>query len=139
MTTRAHRPPPVSIVLRIFDDQMEDLARARRDVFRRGMIADLREHHPRETAALSDAGLTELIDEGMRRARTHGIVTEGDVASWLHLMLDLGRDFDREIPWARDILAREDFTGRIRIDLLVAASEGRIPPPGTAFFPDPER
>jgi hypothetical protein len=53
---------------------------------------------------MSDAELLELIRHGVGRARAHGIDTERGACKLLNLMFVFGRDFDRELPWAREIL-----------------------------------
>lgn len=122
--------------MKILQSQLGELAQKKQESFRRGMCAALREHYPEATAAMSDEALRARVDEGMRASRGYGIETEGDVEVYLHLMFQLGFDFDREVPWARDILNREGWSGRVRIDVLRAAHEGRIPgPEGGLFFP----
>jgi hypothetical protein len=122
--------------MKILQAQVDALAQRSQERFQEAARSALRERYPEKTAEMSDAELRAGIDEGMRTSRRYGIENEGDVMAYLYLMFDLGFDFDREVPWARDILSREDFSGRIRIDLLCATHQGRIPgPEGGLFFP----
>lgn len=121
--------------MKIFDSQMEQLSRERRDHFIAVMIEAAREDHPEQTQRLTDAELRVHIEEAMAAAHRYGIEMEGDIEAYVHLTFKHGLHFDNQLSWAHQILNRGDFTGPIRIDLLVAADEGRIPPPGNTFLP----
>jgi hypothetical protein len=121
-------------VLKILEAQMDRLAEERQAAFVARMRPRLRERYPEVTAGASDEELGRLVEQGMAASRRYGIEGEGDVERYVDLMLELGSDFDRSVDWASEILNRPDFTGKIRIDVLCAAHEGRIPEEGM-FFP----
>lgn len=124
-------------MLKVLDAQMDHLAALTRAEFTADMRSSLRERYPEACAPMTDADLTARIEHGMARSAAHGIDTAADVARYIDLMFQLGPDFDKEIDWASSILSRPDFTGQIRIDLLCAAHERRIPetPEDGPFFP----
>lgn len=124
-------------MLKILPSQMDQLAERAQADFIVATCAHLRDTYPDRCGPMSDDDLTALVRHGMERARIHGIELALDVRRYIDLMQELGRDFDREVDWAVAILNRPDFSGRIRIDLLCAAHEGRIPegPEDGPFFP----
>jgi hypothetical protein len=119
----------------ILEMQMAGLARQARDLFVATLVGELRGAYPETTSSMTDVDLAGVIREGMVSARSYGIELAGDVESYIHLSFELGFDFDRKVEWAREILNRPDFTGRIRIDLLCAVHEGRAPARGGLFLP----
>ncbi len=124
-------------MLKVLDAQLDHLAALSREDFTAEMRSHLRERYPDACAPMTDAELTAHIEHGVTRAAGYGIEIAGDVARYVDLMFQLGLDFDRDVDWARAILNRPDFTGQIRIDLLCAAHEGRIPETSDdgPFFP----
>lgn len=124
-------------MLKVLEAQMDHLAALTRADFTADMRSYLRERYPEACSPLTDADLTARIEHGMARSAAYGIDTAADVARYIDLMFQLGLDFDEEVDWASSILNRPDFTGQIRIDLLCAAHERRIPetPEDGPFFP----
>ncbi len=124
-------------MLKVLEAQMDHLAAITRADFTADMRAALRERHPAACAPMTDDDLTARIEHGVARSATYGIEIAHDVSRYIDLMFQLGPDFDKDVDWARAILERPDFTGQIRIDLLCAAHEGRIPenPEDGPFFP----
>lgn len=120
--------------MKILRAQVDEFVQRTQESFRELMCAIVRERYPEKTGAMTDEDLRALIDESMKTAHGYGIELEGDVEAYIHILFQRGFDFDRVIPWARDILNREGWSGRIRIDLLRAAHEGRIPGPGGGLF-----
>lgn len=124
-------------MLKILTSQEERLSATTRTTFTADMRAYLLAEYPEICASLTDAQLTSVVEHGMARSARYGIDLAPDVHRYIDLMFQLGPDFDRELDWARSILHRPDFTGQIRIDVLCAAHEGRIPekPEDGPFFP----
>lgn len=124
-------------MLKILPGQMTQLAERAQADFVVAMRSHLRSGYPERCGSMSDDELTGLIREGMERARSHGIEIDFDIQRYLELMVVLGPRFDRELDWAAAILGRADFSARIRVDLLCAAHEGRVPerPEDGPFFP----
>lgn len=124
-------------MLKVLDAQMDHLAEITRADFTTDMRSYLRERYPDTCAPMTDEDLDARIEHGMARSASYGIDSADDVARYIDLTFQLGPSFDTELDWARSILHRRDFTGRIRIDVLCAAHEGRIPetPEDGPFFP----
>jgi len=91
-------------MFRITRTQMNALRQAAIDRFVAEMVTHLRETFPEYHHAEGDDGLRDTVHYGIERARTHAITSEQDLCLYLGLMLTFGRDFDREQPWAREIL-----------------------------------
>ncbi|MGH9351348.1 MAG: hypothetical protein ACRD2G_04180 [Terriglobia bacterium] len=70
--------------------------------FEERAMAQLREQSPAQCAALGEDALAEMVRYGIERAKSYGIVAEPDVSKYLNVMIQLGRDFDRNprYPWA---------------------------------------
>lgn len=124
-------------MLKVQEQQMAHLAALVQADFVAATCSYLRERYPDPCAPMSDDVLAALVRRGMEAARGYGIDAARDVRRYIDLMFQLGPDFDREVAWARSILNRPDFSGQIRIDVLCAAHEGRIPdsPEDGPFFP----
>lgn len=97
----------------------------------------LRERYPEQTAEIPEDDLISIIEHGMQSARRYEIKTTAGAERYIDLMFLIAFDFDESVPFARDVLRRPDFTGKIRIDLLCAMAEGRVPesPEDGPFFP----
>ncbi|HYO52803.1 hypothetical protein [Archangium sp.] len=91
-------------MFRITRAQMYALRQATIDRFVEEMATHLRETFPEQYHVLGDDGLRDTVQYGIERARIHAITSERDLCLYLGLMLTFGRDFDREQPWAREIL-----------------------------------
>ncbi|HZH16724.1 MAG TPA: hypothetical protein VE057_20385 [Archangium sp.] len=83
---------------------MDAFRQAAIDRFVAEMVIHLRETFPEYHHAEGEVGLRDTVQYGIERARTHAITSEQDLCLYLGLMLTFGRDFDREQPWAREIL-----------------------------------
>lgn len=95
-----------------------------------GFVDKMREHlsdtFPLETRRLGQTALEEMIWYGIGRAETYEVTSERDVCLYLGLMLVFGRDFDRELEWAREILADKSIPRPTeRMDRLQAEGEAR--------------
>lgn len=123
-------------MLKIAPSQMDGLVEIRRAAFVDHVRPILRAAHPVPTREMSDAEMNRLIEEGHRAAIEYGITADDDVESYLHLLFDLGPGFDRELPFC-DVLARDDWSGHMRVALMTALHEGRFwdGPLDTPFSP----
>jgi hypothetical protein len=85
------------------------------------MRRHLRESFPEQCDSLGATRTGQLIEYGIRRARTYGFETERDVCKYILLICVFGHAFDRDerLPWARQILeSRDPASPSERIDLL---------------------
>lgn len=103
-------------MLVIRQSQMHALGKARRELFVRRACDHLRASFP-ECAAMPADELQAFVDHGMARAAAYGIEVERDVCKFLNLMAVFGRDFDVELPWAKETL-RSDAGPRLRLNRL---------------------
>jgi len=93
-------------VITIRREQLEALAEPFAIQFVERAVEHLRTHFPDQQAALGDEATREAVVFGIRRAEHHGFSSDGEVFAYLALMFVFGRDFDREIAWAREALGR---------------------------------
>lgn len=91
-------------MLTIRKEQMAVFADAVIKDFEGRMLAHLREHFPRQYEGVGEAGAREMIRYGIERAAAYDIREERDVCRYIDLMMVLGRDFDRDLQWARALL-----------------------------------
>jgi hypothetical protein len=89
-------------MLVIRDAQMAALLRPRVEPFLERLVAALRAELPAQSAACD---VEEVVLYGMTQAEAYGVQTEAAVARYARLQIMFGRDFDREMPWARQVLS----------------------------------
>lgn len=103
-------------MLVIRQSQMDALGEPRRESFARRTGDHLRANFP-ECAAMPVEALRAFVDHGVARAASYGIEVERDVCKFLNLMAVFGRNFDVELPWAKETL-RSDAGPRLRLNRL---------------------
>lgn len=107
----------------IRSEQMLALKQACNKAFEERMLARIRQYFPKHAELLSEDQLRVLIALALKRARSHDLVSERNVALYLDLtcLLGSGFDIDPQIPWAAEILADRSFpTPDARADKLHA-------------------
>jgi len=104
--------------------QLEALRASAQQRFEERLMAHLGRIFPRPCAVLGEAGLRHLCRDGIARARTYGLRSERDLCKYLSLMLVFGHNFDREQPWAAEILQLGSAPGR-RMERLYATAQER--------------
>jgi len=114
-------------MLVVSEAQLEMVSEARRKVFGNRMVEHLRRVYPEWAQGQTSATLLGFVRHGMERAGSYGFKVELDVARYLHVMHDLGENFDQspEHPWARALLTSELPPGR-KMDRLRDATEYQI-------------
>jgi hypothetical protein len=98
--------------------QMEELSRRS---FERRLARHLEESFPEECARLGDDEVRRMCSQGVDRAQSHGFRSERDICKFLNLIVVFGFEFDRELPWAVEILAVDDPSPE-RMERLYAAA-----------------
>jgi hypothetical protein len=105
-------------MLVIRQQQMRALGGWLREAFVRRCEAHLRSNFA-TCAALPAEDLRAMVEEGIARAASYGIDAERDVCKFLNLVAVFGKDFDRNLDWAREMLA-SDAGPRLRLNRLYA-------------------
>jgi hypothetical protein len=68
------------------------------------VLAHIRKCFPAKFQSLGEPAVRETIKYGIARAAAYGIQGERDVCKYIDLMMVLGRDFDRQLPWVSKVL-----------------------------------
>jgi hypothetical protein len=105
-------------MLVIRDEQMEALRQYMLRSFQNRMVSHLRTDFPEETSEMSDEELQTLVQTGMDKAESYGIVYEDDIQRFLDYMLIHGPDFDQDDshPEVQAILRDEEMDGEEKMD-----------------------
>lgn len=117
-------------MLKISPAQRDRFAQAMGSWFADRMVERVAALFPGAFAALGDASVREVVDDGIAAAAQYGIKAEIDVAHYIDLMFELSFDFDtsERFPWAGAIL-RDPHLGAADalrlIDLAAGAGGGR--------------
>jgi hypothetical protein len=82
----------------------------------------MRRNRTQQYDALGDSQALDLIGRVHRRAEDYGIEDESDVVRFVSLAFGFGESFDRDEPWAREILNLPDLTAGERMHLLTQAA-----------------
>jgi len=104
-------------MFRVSENQLEDM---RRDdgVFAEWYIEKIMKNYlPQYYFSVSDEGKTEMVLNGRRFAREHGLNTAEAQGHFLSLMWDIGANFYL-FPGFRDVLKRSDIEEMEKINLL---------------------
>ena len=104
----AARPgaPRADNQLVLSEQQMTKLKDQEQNPFAEDVYAEMQKLHPDRAALLGEAGLKKLIEYGCKRPQRYGIQTEEGIRGYVSLMVQMGRDFDVNLPWAAEILGR---------------------------------
>ncbi len=105
-------------MLLIRDEQMRAFQAAAEDAFAHRVAEDLRQKHAERVDALDDELLLEMVTNGIRRGRRHGLTWESSLTKFVALMFAVGPDFDRH-PKAASVLANPEILADDRVDALV--------------------
>ena len=84
------------------------------------MVHHLRDDFTKQRAihGIEERDLEPLIVRGIDDAKRYGVVHKADVEFYLECLAMLGPGFDRdkEIPWAGEILGRNDLDGSAKME-----------------------
>jgi hypothetical protein len=114
-------------MLVIRESQLKTLSEARREAFAIRMVGHLRRVFPEWAEQHTSDSLLAFVRHGMARASSYGFEVELDVARYLHVMHDLGENFDQspEHPWAPVLLTSALPRSR-KMDRLRDATEYQL-------------
>ncbi|WP_157758954.1 hypothetical protein [Cystobacter fuscus] len=109
-------------MFRIAKEQLQALATTVEQSFINRTVHQLREDFPSEIEAhgLQGPALEALVHRGVADATAFGITQGDDVRLYIECMLVLSPRFsnDPQLPWATEILRREDLSGTAKMDLI---------------------
>lgn len=114
-------------MMRIRKRQLEAIGERLARRWEDSMVVHLQTFFPERAEELGERGLLGAIELGVKKASRYGIRSERDVCKFLNFMFAYGFDFDTdpELPWAREILVREDLVRpNVKIHLLEEAAMG---------------
>ena len=100
-------------MFKVRKEQMEAYREGALRDFEDRVLTHLRKFYPAEHAALGEEQIRRLVRYGVARARSHGFTSERAACIYIDVMFAFGRDFDRDpaLPWANQVLSREDLDG----------------------------
>ncbi len=103
-------------------EQVDLLKGSDRDAFREEMLDEIRKLFPAEFEGAGGERIKNFVEYGCTRPKCYGICSRADLRRYIHLMVQLGRDFDVDpgLPWAARLLARR-MPAAEKLDRLKAA------------------
>jgi hypothetical protein len=104
--------------LKIRAEQMEVFQRRAEEAFVRRVVQHLRSEHAKAIERYDDGLLREIVQEGIGRARRHGLTWESSLTAFVALLFEVAPDFDRHPSIAR-ILQDERIPANHRVRALV--------------------
>ena len=96
-------------MLRIREEQMAVFRKYMLKQFENRMVDHLYKYFPEECEALGEEEVREAIRYGIDQADSYGIIIEDHVSKYINLMFLFGRDFDKALVWAKEILTDEEI------------------------------
>jgi hypothetical protein len=108
-------------MLIIRKEQMQVFEEAAVRGFESRMVEHLKKEFPKQSEAMGDAAVREVVRRGREKAATYGFAGERSIRLYLQLMLTLGSGFDEDpqLPWAAEVLRKQDAGDETaRIDAL---------------------
>ncbi|MBI1745323.1 MAG: hypothetical protein HYR55_01895 [Acidobacteria bacterium] len=104
-------------MLVITKEQMEVLSTHQRDQFVDKLAAYIKTSHEATYKKLGEEQVRELIRCGISAAARYGIDAQPDVAGYIDLMFQFGRDFESktDMAWALSILEERTASAQSRL------------------------
>jgi hypothetical protein len=104
----------------IRSEQLTALSTKQRNNFVEKMVAYLTRTFPQEAANMKDDELLCAVDEAIDSARGYGIISESEIARYLHFTMIWGAGFDKRCDFAvpRAVLTDKVLSGREKLDRL---------------------
>ncbi len=110
--------------------QMAKLKAQERDPLAETLLKQMAEKYPERTERLGRKGLAEWVRHGIDRPKRYGIRSDEDLGTYVSLMMQLGREFDVDLPWASDLLRlRLDPKEKVLRLVKAAAEQAQAVPP----------
>ena len=109
-------------LFRLRQPHWEALQRLARESFVDHTLRLIARSWPHTCRSRGDSEIRRFVRRGIATAGTYGVTGRRSVLHFLNLQLALGEDFHR-LPWAVELLDREDLRGATRISLLRERAE----------------
>lgn len=108
---------------KIRSEHRVELKKAAMENFVGRVFAHVGEFFPEECKRLGEGGVRTKIAYCIKRAATHGIVTEPELCRYVDVAFAFGRDFDKDPknPWAGATLTNRGLTAAQKISRLLKA------------------
>ena len=105
-------------LFKIRREVMQALDAHARVMFTERMFLVMYEEHADTCAAIGEERVKDEIERGIQKTIGYGIFDEADVETFLHMMFELGFDFDVHTPKAKRILNHKKMAGAAKIGIL---------------------
>jgi hypothetical protein len=109
-------------MFRVRSEQMAAFSKTLEDSFVHRVLSRLRDGFPQhlEAQGIREPDLEALVRRGMAESRKYKVNNAGDVERYIECMVVLGPSFDvdEKIPWAGQILRRDDVDGEAKMDQI---------------------
>jgi hypothetical protein len=115
----------VAIEMQIREDQILQMARARRDESYRLMLAELRQTAPGATAHFDDAKLLATIRQAAEKAREYGVTSNRATTDFVKIAVFAGISFDQD-PTVQRFLKSPELDPNYKVSLLAELVAKRL-------------
>lgn len=107
-------------MLSICKKQMEIFSNTMLKRFEYRLLEHLRERFPEQTKDLPDEKILFVVQTGMKKAETFGIIYEDDIRRFIEYLVIYGTRLDirEDFQWIGDILHRDDLNGTAKMDRI---------------------
>ncbi len=84
--------------------QIAKLKAQERDPLAESLQKEMEEKYPERLEELGKKGMADWVRYGIDRPKRYGIQSDADLGTYVSLMMQLGRNFDEDLPWASRLL-----------------------------------
>jgi len=106
-------------MLTIRAEQMETLQGAMLRRFEDRLVEYSEERWPEKVEKAGEELARQRVASAVKTAQSHGLEERRHLAAFVDLAWLLGGAFDREVPWARQILRQKAFDAGTKVSLLL--------------------
>jgi hypothetical protein len=117
-------------MLMIRNEQMAVFKSHLENRFKNRLAIHVYTHFPAKCQYFGEERVQAAIHSGVERAKGYGIVSERDIAKYVHLVFAFHEEFDcdPELPWAARILKDETLVGpSTRMECLFQEAKQHVP------------
>jgi hypothetical protein len=99
-------------------EQMGALSANLKRAFQKRMVEHLEDAYPGQIRRKYNSETGEFASTGIAKAERYGIELEGDIETFLDMLVEWSPEFDIQLPWAIAILTDTQRRGSDKITLL---------------------